>query len=141
MKKKIFIIELIIMFLLLSTMIPIIVLVANKAHYPMYFIYLTILCYLTLGLPIVLLLIELFNVAKIKDYNHLNYHSACMTFIILIGLALYLIMVNMNKASFYKLKIAYFIALPLALIIPIVVCIYLENKTHNEANKKIVRNR
>lgn len=122
-------------------MTPIITIVSIKSAHPMYYNYLTILCYLTLAMPIIILLIELYNVAKIKDYKRLNYLNLCMTLILVIGLAIYMIMVNSSVEKFYQFKIIYFIALPLAIIIPIIVSIILELRSKNDKNKKIVRNK
>lgn len=122
-------------------MTPIITIVSIKSAHPMYYNYLTILCYLTLAMPIIILLIELYNVAKVKDYKRLNYLNLCMTLILVIGLAIYMIMVNSSVEKFYKFKIIYFIALPLAIIIPIIVSILLELRSKNDKNKKIVRNK
>lgn len=122
-------------------MTPIITIVSIKSTHPMYYNYLTILCYLTLAMPIIILLIELYNVAKIKDYKRLNYLNLCMTLILVIGLAIYMIMVNSSVEKFYQFKIIYFIALPLAIIIPIIVSIILELRSKNDKNKKIVRNK
>lgn len=122
-------------------MTPIITIVSIKSAHPMYYNYLTVLCYLTLAMPIIILLIELYNVAKIKDYKRLNYLNLCMTLILVIGLAIYMIMVNSSVEKFYQFKIIYFIALPLAIIIPIIVSIILELKSKNDKNKKIVRNK
>ncbi len=122
-------------------MTPIITIVSIKSAHPMYYNYLTILCYLTLAMPIIILLIELYNVAKVKDYKRLNYLNLCMTLILVIGLAIYMIMVNSSVEKFYQFKIIYFIALPLAIIIPIIVSIILELKSKNDKNKKIVRNK
>ena len=139
--KKTFIIEALIIFLILTLMMPIITIVSIKSAHPMYYNYLTVLCYLTLAMPIIILLIELYNVAKIKDYKRLNYLNLCMTLILVIGLAIYMIMVNSSVEKFYQFKIIYFIALPLAIIIPIIVSIILELKSKNDKNKKIVRNK
>ena len=143
--KKIFTIESIILFLLLLTMMPIIIIVSLKSAHPMYYNYLTILCYLTLAMPIIILLIELYNVAKIKDYKRLNYLNLCMTLILVIGLAIYMIMVNTITEKFYQFKILYFVALPLALVLPICISFILEIKSKKEinknVNKKIVRNK
>ena len=109
--KKTFIIESLILFLLILTMTPIIIIVSIKSDHPMYYNYLTILCYLTLAMPIIILLIELYNVAKIKDYKRLNYLNLCMTLILVIGLGIYMLMVNNDISMFYKLKIIYFIFL------------------------------
>lgn len=122
-------------------MTPIITIVSIKSAHPMYYNYLTILCYLTLAMPIIILLIELYNVAKVKDYKRLNYLNLCMTLILVIGLAIYMIMVNSSVEKFYQFKIIYFIALPLAIIIPIIVSIILELRSKNDKNKKIVRNK
>lgn len=122
-------------------MTPIITIVSIKSAHPIYYNYLTVLCYLTLAMPIIILLIELYNVAKIKDYKRLNYLNLCMTLILVIGLAIYMIMVNSSVEKFYQFKIIYFIALPLAIIIPIIVSIILELKSKNDKNKKIVRNK
>lgn len=122
-------------------MTPIITIVSIKSAHPMYYNYLTILCYLTLAMPIIILLIELYNVAKVKDYKRLNYLNLCMTLILVIGLAIYMIMVNSSVEKFYQFKIIYFIALPLAIIIPIIVSILLELRSKNDKNKKIVRNK
>ena len=139
--KKTFIIEALIIFLILTLMMPIITIVSIKSAHPMYYNYLTVLCYLTLAMPIIILLIELYNVAKVKDYKRLNYLNLCMTLILVIGLAIYMIMVNSSVEKFYQFKIIYFIALPLAIIIPIIVSIILELKSKNDKNKKIVRNK
>lgn len=122
-------------------MTPIITIVSIKSAHPMYYNYLTVLCYLTLAMPIIILLIELYNVAKIKDYKRLNYLNLCMTLILVISLAIYMIMVNSSVEKFYQFKIIYFIALPLAIIIPIIVSFILELKSKNDKNKKIVRNK
>lgn len=122
-------------------MTPIITIVSIKSAHPMYYNYLTILCYLTLAMPIIILLIELYNVAKVKDYKRLNYLNLCMTLILVIGLAIYMIMVNSSVEKFYQFKIIYFIALPLAIIISIIVSIILELRSKNDKNKKIVRNK
>lgn len=122
-------------------MTPIITIVSIKSAHPMYYNYLTILCYLTLAMPIIILLIELYNVAKVKDYKRLNYLNLCMTLVLVIGLAIYMIMVNSSVEKFYQFKIIYFIALPHAIIIPIIVSIILELRSKNDKNKKIVRNK
>lgn len=122
-------------------MTPIITIVSIKSAHPMYYNYLIILCYLTLAMPIIILLIELYNVAKVKDYKRLNYLNLCMTLILVIGLAIYMIMVNSSMGKFYQFKIIYFIALPHAIIIPIIVSIILELRSKNDKNKKIVRNK
>lgn len=122
-------------------MTPIITIVSIKSAHPMYYNYLIILCYLTLAMPIIILLIELYNVAKVKDYKRLNYLNLCMTLILVIGLAIYMIMVNSSVEKFYQFKIIYFIALPHAIIIPIIVSIILELRSKNDKNKKIVRNK
>ncbi len=139
--KKTFIIEALIIFSILTLMTPIITIVSIKSAHPMYYNYLTILCYLTLAMPIIILLIELYNVAKVKDYKRLNYLNLCMTLILVIGLAIYMIMVNSSVEKFYQFKIIYFIALPHAIIIPIIVSIILELRSKNDKNKKIVRNK
>lgn len=107
----------------------------------MYYNYLTILCYLTLAMPIIILLIELYNVVKIKDYKRLNYLNLCMTLILVIGLGIYLLMVNSDISKFYKFKIIYFIGLPLAIIVPIIISIILEIRSKKDTYKKIVRNK
>ena len=139
--KKTFIIEALIIFSILTMMMPIITIVSIKSAHPMYYNYLTILCYLTLAMPIIILLIELYNVAKVKDYKRLNYLNLCMTLVLVIGLAIYMIMVNSSVEKFYQFKIIYFIALPHAIIIPIIVSIILELRSKNDKNKKIVRNK
>lgn len=139
--KKTFIIESIILFLLILTMTPIIIIVSIKSDHPMYYNYLTILCYLTLAMPIIILLIELYNVAKIKDYKRLNYLNLCMTLILVIGLGIYMLMVNNDISMFYKFKIIYFICLPLAIIVPIIISIILEIRSKKCTHKKIVRNK
>ena len=64
-----------------------------------------------------------------------------MTLILVIGLGIYLLMVNSDISKFYKLKIIYFIGLPLAIIVPIIVSIILEIKSKKDTYKKIVRNK
>lgn len=139
--KKYLKIELIINIIVLLTIIPIIILISLNSNNIMYYNYLTILCYLTLVIPMSLLFCELYNVAKIDDYKHYNYFNVCMLFIIILGIGIYLILVNTSKTYFYKFNILYFIALILAIISPIIICIYLEKKSNKQIKEKTLKKR
>lgn len=139
--KKYLKIELLINTIVFLTIIPIIILISLNLSNIMYYNYLTVLCYLTLVIPMSLLFCELYNVAKIDDYKHYNYFNACMLFIIIIGVGIYLVLVNTNILYFYKLYHLYFIALILTIILPIIICIYLEKKSNKQIKEKTLKKR